>query len=67
MSHRKVSLLVEIPETLYESLQNHIDTHPQWDQERAFTSALSLWLMQNGGGDRAAGRVYLDTLFDFAA
>jgi Protein of unknown function (DUF2811) len=58
-----ISLLVEIPEPLHGSLSHYLDEHPDWDRDRALTAALSLFLMQNEGCDRAASRVYLDTLF----
>ena len=58
-----VSILSEIPEELYDSLNSYLETHPEWDQDRIFAAALSLFLLQNGDSDRRAARVYLDTLF----
>ena len=66
-----ISILAEIPESLHDSLQNYLDTHPAWDQDRVFAAALSLFLLQNGGSKtahasqnyRACARVYLETLF----
>lgn len=58
-----VSILTEIPELLHESLQRYLETHPDWDQDRVFAAALSLFLLQNSNGDRRAARVYLETLF----
>ncbi|PIG94656.1 DUF2811 domain-containing protein [Gloeocapsopsis sp. IPPAS B-1203] len=58
-----VSILTEIPEELHESLKNYLESHPTWDQDRVFTAALSLFLLQNGNGDRRAARVYLESLF----
>nr|WP_290228137.1 DUF2811 domain-containing protein [Trichocoleus desertorum] len=58
-----VSILAEIPEALHESLSYYLESHPDWDQDRVFAAALSLFLLQNGDGDRRAARVYLDTLF----
>jgi predicted TPR repeat methyltransferase len=58
-----VSILAEIPEGLHEALRSYLDTHPDWDQDRVFAAALSLFLLQNGDCDRRAARVYLDTLF----
>ncbi|NES82218.1 MAG: DUF2811 domain-containing protein [Moorea sp. SIO2B7] len=66
-----VSILAEIPEELHQSLKNYLETHPTWDQDRVFAAALSLFLLQNGGGKitqdsqnyRACSRVYLETLF----
>ncbi|HEY9878025.1 MAG TPA: DUF2811 domain-containing protein [Leptolyngbyaceae cyanobacterium] len=63
----RVSLLVEIPEDLYEALQGYLDTHPTWSQHRVFCAALSLFLIQNGNSDRKVNRIYLDALFDYAA
>ena len=58
-----VSILAEIPEALHESLSHYLESHPDWDQDRVFSAALSLFLLQNGDGDRRTARVYLDTLF----
>jgi hypothetical protein len=56
-----VSIFTEIPETLHESLKNYLESHPDWDQNRVLTAALSLFLLQNGDSDRRAARVYLET------
>jgi hypothetical protein len=58
-----ISILAEIPEDLHQTLRSYLATHPDWDQDRVFAAALSLFLMQNGESDRRAARVYLDTLF----
>ncbi|UZQ52774.1 DUF2811 domain-containing protein [Trichothermofontia sichuanensis B231] len=58
-----VSILAEIPESLHDSLKTYLEAHPDWDQDRVFAAALSLFLLQNGDCDRRAARVYLDTLF----
>ncbi len=58
-----VSIFTEIPESLHDSLKNYLEKHPDWDQNRVLTAALSLFLLQNGDGDRHAARVYLETLF----
>ncbi|MBE7383800.1 MAG: DUF2811 domain-containing protein [Leptolyngbya sp. SIO1E4] len=65
--HHCVSVLAEIPEELHRSLGAFLETHPTWDQDRVFSAALSLFLLQNGKKDRAISRIYLDTLFDVAA
>jgi predicted TPR repeat methyltransferase len=59
-----ISILAEIPEDLHQTLRGYLATHPDWDQDRVFAAALSLFLMQNGECDRRAARVYLDTLFN---
>jgi hypothetical protein len=66
-----ISILAEIPEELHESLKNYLETHPNWDQDRVFAAALSLFLLQNSDiqkqkdaqNYRACARVYLETLF----
>lgn len=66
-----VSILAEIPEELHTALKGHLNTHPDWDQDRVFSAALSLFLLQNGSSEtdeasknyRNAARTYLDTLF----
>ena len=58
-----VPIFTEIPETLQESMNNYLESHPDWDQTRVLTVALSLFLLQNGESDRRAARVYLETLF----
>ena len=66
----RVSLLVEIPEILHESLRNYLEMRPDWDQDRVMTAALSLFLLQNQSEasseklhHRQASRIYLDALF----
>jgi Protein of unknown function (DUF2811) len=74
LMHATVSILAEIPEELHESLKGYLENHPDWDQDRVFSAALSLFLLQNGTSDspeasrsyRRAARVYLDTLFKHA-
>ncbi len=62
-----VSILAEIPEELHETLKGYLDRHPDWDQDRVFTAALSLFLLQNGDTDRRAARIYLNSLFQGGA
>ncbi|MCA6523194.1 MAG: DUF2811 domain-containing protein [Pseudanabaena sp.] len=70
-----VSILAEIPEELHETLKNYLESHPDWDQDRVFAAALSLFLLQNGGSDRLSGsshsyrstaKVYLNALFHYS-
>lgn len=63
----QVSLYAELPEELHEALTVYLDSHPGWTQNRVFCAALSLFLMQNGQCDRSINRIYLDSVFDFAA
>ncbi|BBA78972.1 hypothetical protein RGRSB_0385 [cyanobacterium endosymbiont of Rhopalodia gibberula] len=67
-----VSIFAEIPEELYESLKNFLETHPNWDLDRVFTAALSLFLLQNQNDDisqsitnyHACTQVCLETFFE---
>jgi hypothetical protein len=58
-----VSILAEIPEDLYQSLERYLSRYPEWDKERVFCAAISLFLLQNGERDRRASRVYLNSIF----
>jgi hypothetical protein len=66
-----ISILTEIPEELHESLQNYLDTHPNWDQDQVFAVALSVFLLQNekkqaakpSGTYTNCTKVYLENLF----
>lgn len=58
-----VSILTEIPEDLHDTLKGYLTEHPDWDQDRVFTAALSLFLLQSGNSDRRAARIYLNSLF----
>ncbi len=62
-----VSLMIEIPETLHHSIQDYLNTHELWSQERVMQAALSLFLMQNGMNQPHVNRLYLDSLFGYAA
>ncbi len=67
-----VSILAEIPEYLHTSLTHYLESHTDWDQDRLFIAALSLFLVQNGecgitGVDLSihqATRAYLDSLLN---
>lgn len=67
-----VSILAEIPEDFHESLTGYLEIHPDWDCNRVFCAALSLFLIQNNNSDtpdasrnyRRTARVYLDSLFN---
>ena len=65
--YSRISMLSEIPEDLHKSLSVFLENHPDWDQDRVFSAAISLFLLQNGKRDKATSRIYLDTLFDMAA
>ena len=61
-----VSLMVEVPESLHLSIQDYLNTHELWSQERVMQAALSLFLMQNGVNQPHVNSLYLDSLFGSA-
>ncbi|MEA5463323.1 DUF2811 domain-containing protein [Leptothoe sp. PORK10 BA2] len=61
-----VSLMIEIPEDLHLSIQDYLNTHELWSQERMMQAALSLFLMQNGVNQPSVNSLYLDSLFGCA-
>lgn len=42
-----ISILTEIPEELHASMCSYLDTHPQWDQDKVITVALSLFFLNS--------------------
>ncbi len=58
-----ISILTEIPEELYEAVSHYLDAHTDWDQDRVFAAAVSMFLQQNHEGDRHNAKTYFDTLF----
>ncbi|BAZ02836.1 hypothetical protein NIES37_68490 [Tolypothrix tenuis PCC 7101] len=58
-----VSIFTEIPSPLHECLQDYLQQHPDWDENRLLTAAVSLFLLQNADSDRLVAQVYLDALF----
>ncbi|MEO0430938.1 MAG: DUF2811 domain-containing protein [Cyanobacteria bacterium J06656_5] len=61
-----VSLMVEIPEDLHLSIQDYLEAHELWSQERMMQAALSLFLLQNGVNKPHVNSLYLDSLFGCA-
>ncbi len=41
-----ISILAEIPEDLHETLKGYLESHPDWDQDRVFSSGTSLFLFK---------------------
>lgn len=62
-----VSLMVDIPESLHLSIQDYLEAHEMWSQERMMQAALSLFLLQNGVNQPHINSLYLDSLFGTAA
>ena len=66
-----VTVEVEIPKQLYESLTFFVESSQRFDWNTTFTGAIALFLLQNGTSSgpeasksyRLAARTYLDTIF----
>lgn len=52
-----------LPDPLSQHLEAFAEQRPDWTQERILSSALSLFLLQNGVSDRAVSEVYLRSMF----
>lgn len=61
------SILLEIPEPICDRVNQYIAKHPDWDQDRVFTAAIAMFLLQDGNLPEPAkteiGRVYLNAQF----
>ncbi|MBM0742820.1 DUF2811 domain-containing protein [Phormidium sp. CLA17] len=69
-----VSILAEIPEELHGVISCYLENHANWDQDRLFAAALSLFLLQNNEegnsvsanlSSQQAAQVYLDSVFQY--
>ena len=58
-----VSLETEIPEVLYNGMNEFIVNHPNWDKYQVLSSALAHFLFQNGCDDCIVTETYLSDLF----
>lgn len=61
MQAPRASLLVEIPSELHLDAQLFLNKNQNWDQERMFTAALSLFLLQQGIESRVAAECYFES------
>ena len=52
-----------LPEPLSQHLEAFYAQRPDWTPERVLSSALALFLLQNGVQDRALSQVYLQSMF----
>jgi hypothetical protein len=59
---KTVSMVVEVPENLFEEMQGWLELNPGWTPARTATNALSLFLLQRYQ-NRTLSRHYLDSLF----
>lgn len=58
-----ITIMFDIPDELYESLRQHLETHPDWDSDRFGTVSLALLLLQNGRDEKAIAVTYLNALY----
>ena len=58
-----ISLEAEVPEVLFDGMREFLRSHPQWDQYRLISSALSSFLFQHGCADQGVSQYYLNGLF----
>ena len=58
-----LSFIAELPAPISQHLETFVKQRPDWTQERILSSALALFLLQNGVSDRAVSQVYLQTMF----
>jgi hypothetical protein len=62
-SAEMVSMEAEVPEALFMSMRNFLQSNPQWDQYQLVSSAVASFLFQNGSSDQAVAQHYLNSLF----
>ena len=58
-----ISLEAEVPEVLFAGMREFLSSHPQLDQYRLISSALSSFLFQHGCTDQGVSQHYLNGLF----
>jgi hypothetical protein len=64
MDAKRDSLLVELPDELHKDCLSFLDQHPDWDQERMFTAAISLFLLQLGVNSPVPGECFVGAMGD---
>lgn len=57
-----VSTLLEIPKPINDALQELINQNPFWDEDKIFTVALCVFLINQGKANHAIKSLYLETL-----
>ena len=58
-----ILLTEELPSPIVQHLKTFSEQRPDWTQARILSSALALFLLQNGVSDRAVSQVYLQAMF----
>jgi hypothetical protein len=52
-----------VPEVLFDGMRRFLQNHPDWDQYQVITSALAVFLFQNGSDHGCVSKHYLESLF----
>ena len=58
-----ISLEAEVPEALYNGMNEFIAKNPRWDQYQLMSSAIANFLFQNGSTNRVVLEKYLNDIF----
>ena len=58
-----ISLETEVPEVLYNGMNEFIEKNPRWDQYQLMSSAIAHFLFQNGSTNRVVLEKYLNDIF----
>ena len=58
-----ISLEAEVPEVLFNGMNEFIDNNPRWDQYQLMSSAIANFLFQNGSTNRLVLEKYLNDIF----
>ena len=58
-----ISLEAEVPEALFNGMNEFIENNPRWDQYQLMSSAIANFLFQNGSTNRVVLEKYLNDIF----
>ena len=58
-----ISLEAEVPDVLYNGMNEFIENNPRWDQYQLMSSAIANFLFQNGSTNRVVLEKYLNDIF----
>ena len=58
-----ISLEAEVPEALYNGMNEFIAKNPRWDKYQLMSSAIANFLFQNGSTNRVVLEKYLNDIF----
>ncbi len=61
-----ISLETEVPEALFNGMNEFIVNNPRWDQCQLMSSAIANFLFQNGSTNRVVLEKYLNDIFSLS-